>query len=259
MLLRQLSVQPTPKPPTYTPAAPSHSNTHVQQPTPRPLAKPPAPPPPRPSVIISHAPRPPPAAALSASRPSPPSYNPQPQPHTQTRPLPQVSRPSPAAVSRNPLHEQRVRPPVIHRPPPLQPQQQPQVHQPLHRPQPGAYSLFGGNGSGNGFPGVSLDAIASKPVSNGFGNGLASQMGSSSQIPSLGGIAAYEPSSTAFAAKAPSFFQSLSNSVPVDRDKECLVCMAAARDMCCIPCGHVTMCEACAQEGQAANGAMSAL
>lgn len=40
----------------------------------------------------------------------------------------------------------------------------------------------------------------------------------------------------------------------LDADNECVVCMTAVKNACCIPCGHVCMCQRCAADVQEQSG-----
>ena len=40
----------------------------------------------------------------------------------------------------------------------------------------------------------------------------------------------------------------------IDAEQECVVCLSSMKNVCCVPCGHVCMCQGCAEEVQAASG-----
>lgn len=39
----------------------------------------------------------------------------------------------------------------------------------------------------------------------------------------------------------------------IDQELECVVCLSAVKNACCIPCGHVSMCRDCASHVQSAS------
>ena len=226
-------------------------------------------------LVHSHQP---PIAPISAS----PGHQPQP-PHQAQQPVPMKPAPLPQPqylgpqLSHTPhhLHRQQAMQNGYH-PGPQQQQQQhsPQPQQqapqpprvlpfrgapapfapPSSAPQPlgmqqGQYSLFGGSGGGGGFPGVRLDTIASrqpspKPLP------LASSAGRrQAQLPAFFPEALDNfPPITAVNGKAEA------DLVGGASQAECLVCMAAHKEICCIPCGHVSMCGKCAEEVKRATG-----
>lgn len=211
----------------------------------------------RPMHVLQHRPARPPVWQA----PLPP-----PAPRTQPSSERTVSTPRPHTVAvqapRPPQQQHVLRPQPARTPP--GPQWQPAQPAPAAEAAKAAaepvYSLFGGNGAGNGFPGVSLDAFASKPFSSGqhvhhhFAAPALDSAGACSQRQQLPGIAAFFPSAPLQQQKPSMAEQPLRDGF-AQHEAECLVCMSGPKDMCCIPCGHVCMCAACAEQVQQASNA----
>ncbi|KAK9787368.1 hypothetical protein WJX73_002975 [Symbiochloris irregularis] len=136
------------------------------------------------------------------------------------------------------------RPALIHsHHPPRLPQRPMNPPRPAYRP-PGQYSLFGGSGGGGGFPGVRLDAIASRqPSPKPLPMPVSSVSRSQPELPAF-----FPEALDHFPRITPSDGKAETDLAGGANGEECSVCMAAHREICCIPCGHVSMCSKCADD-----------